>query len=72
MAAKYDVEQERKAIEWIEFLTGETITDFHGSLKDGVILCKLLNAIKPNTVRQFTLNPKNVLAERVSLNFNLN
>jgi hypothetical protein len=38
--AAYNPQLEAQAKNWIQAVTGETITDLHQSLKDGVILCK--------------------------------
>jgi hypothetical protein len=43
----------------------ETPDSFLSKLKDGVILCKLINAIVPNSVTKFELQPKHHMAERV-------
>jgi hypothetical protein len=51
----FDPQLEAQAKNWIQAVTGETITDLHQSLKDGVILCKLVNKIRPNTIRK--INP---------------
>lgn len=53
-ALKYDVGMEQEAQGWIEGVIGE---GFHGSsfaesLKDGQILCKLVNEIRPNMIRK--------------------
>mmetsp|Transcript_24662 Transcript_24662/g.36332 ORF Transcript_24662/g.36332 Transcript_24662/m.36332 type:complete len:425 (-) Transcript_24662:182-1456(-) len=38
---------------WVEEVTGETLVgEFGIALKDGQVLCKLINAIKPNSVRK--------------------
>ncbi|KAJ8675016.1 hypothetical protein QAD02_010802 [Eretmocerus hayati] len=53
IASKRDPEQEREALEWIQtilgqkFPTGMVIEDI---LKDGTVLCELMNAIKPNAI----------------------
>ncbi|KAG0048078.1 Muscle-specific protein 20 [Gryganskiella cystojenkinii] len=49
LAAKYDVGREAEAREWIETVVGEQFPSdsFQGSLKDGVILCKLMNVLIP-------------------------
>lgn len=49
---KYNPELERMARNWIESVIGETLPDpsLHRSLKSGVILCRLINKIKPNTI----------------------
>lgn len=40
--AKYSIEYEQQAREWIEQIINETLpnTDFHTCLKNGVVLCK--------------------------------
>ncbi|KAG5667362.1 hypothetical protein PVAND_015345 [Polypedilum vanderplanki] len=53
LAGKRNPEQEKEAQEWIEtvigakFPPGET---FEEALKDGIILCKLMNKIKPGSI----------------------
>eukprot|EP00163_Fabomonas_tropica_P014082 TRINITY_DN2572_c0_g1_i23.p2 TRINITY_DN2572_c0_g1~~TRINITY_DN2572_c0_g1_i23.p2 ORF type:complete len:200 (+),score=48.62 TRINITY_DN2572_c0_g1_i23:66-602(+) len=55
-AAKYDPELEAQARDWIQQVTGETVgtgpDDFCESLKSGVILCNLINKIKPGAVKK--------------------
>jgi hypothetical protein len=52
-AAKYDVNSERLAKEWIEAVTGEQLEGAFGdSLKNGQALCKLVNRIKEGSVRK--------------------
>ena len=77
MRAKYDPELEQKALNWIGSIVGVTAPVVSGQdgdalfawLKNGVILCKLLNCIKPGTVSEskITLNPRHVLEERVRI-----
>ncbi|KAL1933831.1 hypothetical protein VTP01DRAFT_7921 [Rhizomucor pusillus] len=45
--SKYSVENEQEARAWIENVIGEPFPqdDFHASLKDGVILCKLIGKL---------------------------
>ncbi|XXQ36119.1 Calponin-homology (CH) domain-containing protein [Plasmodiophora brassicae] len=51
IASKYDPAMEKEAQDWIEQVTAEKFkAGFQESLKSGVILCKLLNRIKPGTV----------------------
>ena len=53
MFHRYDSSLEDQARQWIEDVTGEKIgTDFHASLRDGVVLCILANAIKPGCIRK--------------------
>ena len=51
-AAKYDPALEAKAAQWIQGVTGVSFnaTPFGDMLKDGVVLCNMLNTIKPGTV----------------------
>ena len=56
--SKYSLEREREAINWIEAVLGERLfagvkgaDAVHEKLKDGVILCKLLNKLKPGSVK---------------------
>lgn len=50
--SKRNPEQEHAAREWIEAVTGEKFpTDaYDESLHDGILLCKLMNKIKPGSV----------------------
>lgn len=58
IAKSYDVEREQQCRDWITAVTGEQFTtplgsdNFHIALKDGQILCKLVNVIKPGSVRK--------------------
>ncbi|KAI9202255.1 calponin domain-containing protein [Polychytrium aggregatum] len=49
-AAKYDPQREIDARYFIETVTNETFpsNDFQESLKDGVLLCKVMNALQPD------------------------
>eukprot|EP00413_Alexandrium_margalefii_P034174 CAMPEP_0204579516 /NCGR_PEP_ID=MMETSP0661-20131031/43531_1 /ASSEMBLY_ACC=CAM_ASM_000606 /TAXON_ID=109239 /ORGANISM="Alexandrium margalefi, Strain AMGDE01CS-322" /LENGTH=375 /DNA_ID=CAMNT_0051588533 /DNA_START=48 /DNA_END=1175 /DNA_ORIENTATION=- len=53
-AAKYDVGLESEVVEWIEGVTGEAKGDqaVHEWLKNGQILCKLINAISPDKIKK--------------------
>lgn len=52
-AANYDFNAERTAQEWMESVLGEGFNGgFEESLKDGVLLCKLVNVIKPGSVKK--------------------
>ncbi|XP_074646023.1 myophilin-like [Tubulanus polymorphus] len=54
--AKYDVESERQAVEWIEAVLGYKLPEVSGrdnlqkALCDGVILCKVMNVVSPDSV----------------------
>ena len=52
-AAKYDVGMEQEAAAWITAVTGiEFSGSFADSLKDGQMLCILINNLKPGTIRK--------------------
>jgi len=53
-AAKYDSGLEKEAAQWIEMLTSLTQggSNFNEWLKDGVVLCGLINALKPGSVKK--------------------
>ncbi|CAO3564052.1 unnamed protein product [Mortierella alpina] len=53
LASKYDVGREEQAREWIETVVGEAFPhpEFQLSLRDGVILCKLMNVLIPGFVK---------------------
>ncbi|CAN0316678.1 unnamed protein product [Ectocarpus sp. 8 AP-2014] len=51
--AKYDHSAEDQARAWIEAVTGERVVGpFGDALRDGVVICKLVNTIKPGAVRK--------------------
>jgi len=51
---KSDPELESHCRQWVSQMLGEKIDgDLSEALKSGVILCKLLNKIKPNTIEKF-------------------
>ena len=50
MREKYDPEYERVALDWIEVMTGEKVASID-ALRGGIILCKLVNKIRPGIVR---------------------
>ncbi|KAF5906216.1 calponin-3-like, partial [Clarias magur] len=53
IAQKYDLQKEEELRYWIEEVTGMPIGDnFQVGLKDGVILCELINKLKPGSVRK--------------------
>ncbi|CAM9839230.1 unnamed protein product, partial [Phaeothamnion confervicola] len=55
--AQYDFNAEAKAKEWIEQVTGEVFSGaFAESLKDGVLLCKLVNTISPGSVKKINVS----------------
>jgi len=50
---KYDPDMSDEAKEWIEMCLGESLPtdDLADGLKDGVILCKLLNIVTPGSAK---------------------
>ncbi|MBN3323939.1 CNN3 protein, partial [Atractosteus spatula] len=53
IAQKYDSQKEEELRYWIEDVTGMPIGDnFQKGLKDGVILCELINKIQPGSVKK--------------------
>ncbi|XP_065715252.1 calponin-1 isoform X1 [Patagioenas fasciata] len=53
LAQKYDPQQERALRTWIEGTTGRRLGDnFMDGLKDGVILCELINKLQPGSVQK--------------------
>ncbi|CAM9847781.1 unnamed protein product [Ectocarpus sp. 8 AP-2014] len=55
-SAGYGGDLQAEAQAWVEQVTGEPLEgDFADGLRDGVRLCKLLNTIKPSSVRR--VNP---------------
>lgn len=51
IASKYDADADRQAKEWIEQVTGETLNGCCADcLKDGIVLCKLMNVLYPGSV----------------------
>ncbi|XP_030396284.1 calponin-2 [Gopherus flavomarginatus] len=53
LAQKYDPQKEAELRIWIESITGKEIgPDFQLGLKDGVILCELMNKLQPGSVRK--------------------
>ncbi|XP_037263024.1 calponin-1 isoform X2 [Falco biarmicus] len=53
LAQKYDLQRERELRAWIEGTTGRRIGDsFMDGLKDGVILCELINKLQPGSVQK--------------------
>jgi len=61
MKAKEDPNWKLKICEWIEAVTQETIPnkeDLWPALKDGLLLCRLINTIKPDLIKKYS-TPKN-------------
>lgn len=45
IASKFNEAAAKSTMAWIEKTTGESVKDFHEDLKDGIALCKLINAL---------------------------
>lgn len=56
MASKRNPELDQEAQDWIEQIIGEKFpsASYEDSLKDGIILCKLMNKLKPKAVPKIT------------------
>jgi len=57
MAAKQDPALESEAQAWVEAVNGEKFPKgvaYEDALKDGIILCKLINKLKPGSVPKIT------------------
>jgi len=57
--SKYNEEHANEVLEWIKAVTNEDINtsgdadNFYEVLKDGTLLCKLVNEMKPDSVKKF-------------------
>jgi len=55
---KYSEELAAEALEWVKEVTGDNICtagdmdNFHEVLKDGTVLCRLINDLKPGTIKK--------------------
>ena len=56
MASKRDATLDQQAQEWIEAITGEKFPPgpYEDALKDGIILCKLMNKLQPGAIAKVT------------------
>ncbi|XP_013403491.1 muscle-specific protein 20 isoform X2 [Lingula anatina] len=54
IAGKRDAELEQAALDWIGAVTGQAVPSgaFEDVLRDGVVLCNLINALKPGSVKK--------------------
>lgn len=60
LAHKYDPQKEEELRLWIQDVTGKKIADpFMENLKDGVILCELINTLQPGSVKKINTSPQN-------------
>ncbi|XP_041091694.1 calponin-1-like [Polyodon spathula] len=60
LAHKYDAQKEEELRLWIEDVTGRKIAGgFMEGLKDGVVLCELINKLQPGSVRKINQSTQN-------------
>ncbi|KAE8631773.1 hypothetical protein XENTR_v10001297 [Xenopus tropicalis] len=60
LAQKYDPQKETELKVWIEEVTGMSIgPDFQKGLKDGVILCELMNKLRPHSIPKVNVSRQN-------------
>ncbi|XP_021574246.1 calponin-2-like, partial [Carlito syrichta] len=60
LQSKYDPQKEAELRSWIEGLTGLSIgPDFQKGLKDGIILCTLMNKLQPGSVPKINRSMQN-------------
>ncbi|XP_072833915.2 calponin-2 [Pogona vitticeps] len=60
LAQKYDPQKEAELRAWIESITGREIgPDFQKGLRDGVILCELINKLQPGSVKKINRSALN-------------
>uniref|UniRef100_A0A4D5R9H6 Transgelin n=1 Tax=Scolopendra viridis TaxID=118503 RepID=A0A4D5R9H6_SCOVI len=56
--SKYNPEHAQEVLEWVKIITGDNIstsgdeTNFYETLKNGQLLCKLVNELKPGSVKK--------------------
>ncbi|XP_034450372.1 calponin-1 isoform X2 [Hippoglossus hippoglossus] len=60
LAGKYDHQKEEELRLWIQDVTGKRMGDnFMESLKDGALLCELINVLQPGSVRKINNSTQN-------------
>ncbi|MEE6487496.1 hypothetical protein FKM82_014920, partial [Ascaphus truei] len=60
LAEKYDPQTETELRVWIEEMSGMPIgPDFQKGLKDGIVLCKLMNRLSPNAIPKVNVSKQN-------------
>ncbi|UJR32375.1 hypothetical protein I4U23_019837 [Adineta vaga] len=70
MATKRDPELDKEAQRWIETVIGEKFPkdSYEDALTDGIILCKLMNKLEPNSIPKYaTKGTGFILRENISL-----
>ncbi|KAF1379047.1 hypothetical protein PFLUV_G00171950 [Perca fluviatilis] len=60
LAGKYDPQKEEELRLWIQDVTGKKMGDnFMEGLKDGVLLCELINVLQPGSVKKINRSSQN-------------
>ncbi|KAJ8270325.1 hypothetical protein GJAV_G00113020 [Gymnothorax javanicus] len=60
IAQKYDTQKEEELRDWVEEVTGMPIGEnFQRGLKDGVILCELINKLQPGSIKKINQSKLN-------------
>ncbi|XP_029014581.1 calponin-1 [Betta splendens] len=60
LAGKYDPQKEEELRLWIQDVTGKRLGEnFMESLKDGAVLCELINVLQPGSVRKINHSSQN-------------
>lgn len=75
ISTKYDAEMEKAVFEWISAVMGQPDLfsgvsgplDLHKKLKDGVLLCELMNKIQPVSIKCFTKNAMKPFQQRENI-----
>lgn len=69
MNGKMETKTEDQIREWVEALTNEEVYDTFDALRSGIILCKLINAIKPGTIPKFNERPNPIMERGLKINY---
>ena len=60
LQSKYDPQKEAELRSWIEGLTGLSLgPDFQKGLRDGIILCTLMNKLQPGSIPKINRSMQN-------------
>jgi hypothetical protein len=65
---EFDVKS-KIVLDWMATHIPEPIVgdSFQNKLSDGIVLCKVVNCVKPNTIRKFHQNPKMLLMKKQNI-----
>jgi len=69
LAGKRDAQQEADAKEWIESILGEKFPagqEYENILKDGQVLCRVMNKLKPNAIPKINTSGDFKLMENIN------